>query len=66
MKDLKLIDRFEVHGKNFDLYLSSMLPEDARDVAAAACHPNSMVPHGWTVRAFLVVGDRPASTCRME
>jgi hypothetical protein len=66
MKDMKLIDRFEIHYPNLDLYLSSMLPGDARDVAAAVCHPKMNIPHGLTIRAFLVVGDRPAATCTTE
>jgi hypothetical protein len=68
MKEMKFIDRFEIHGTNLDLYLSSMLPGDARDMANAACMSakQQRVPSGWTVRAFLVVGDRPAATCRIE
>jgi glycine/D-amino acid oxidase-like deaminating enzyme len=51
-----------------DLYIGSMLPEDARVVATRSCDAGSRkkFKNAWEVRVFLVVGDRPAATCTIQ
>jgi hypothetical protein len=48
-----------------DLNISSMLPGDARDVADSGCILARSLrwEHPWTIRVFLVVGERPAAQC---
>lgn len=56
-------------GSELDIHISSVLPGDARDVANATCQfgrENMVWQSPWTVRVFLVVGDRPAATCTVR
>jgi hypothetical protein len=50
-----------------DVYVPSLLTEDARLVATSTCavamEKKPKFERGWTVRGFLIVGDRPAATC---
>lgn len=58
---------YSISGWNsyIDLNISSMLPGDARTVASGVCQfaRKQTWQHPWTVRVFLVVGDRPAAQC---
>jgi hypothetical protein len=50
-----------------DVWISSLLPGDAREVATAGCKlaRQKFQSGGYsTLRVFLVVGDHPAATCR--
>jgi hypothetical protein len=53
-------------GQTLDLTISSLLPGDARAIAAGVCaaaQKDTWSDH-WTVRVFLPIGgDRPAATC---
>ena len=56
------------YGRNLDIHLSSMLPSDARKVAKDVCGYTQQTikfDKPWTARFFLVVGDRPAATCKL-
>jgi hypothetical protein len=69
-KGLNLATDFKVSGWNqrLDLFVGSMLPGDARDVASGVCDAAKKMKFqaAWEVRAFLVVGDRPAATCKTK
>src|SRR5260221_2056777 len=59
---------YDVSGWNsyVDMHVSSMLPGDARSVAGLMCqyaHTKQTWEHTWTVRVFLVTGERPAAQC---
>jgi hypothetical protein len=55
---------------SLDFHIPSMLPEDARLVAGSACDAANMqkpkFERTWTVRGYLVVGDRPAGLCTVQ
>lgn len=58
---------YSVSGWNqyLDINISSMLPGDAREVASGMCqyaHKQTW-QRPWTIRVFLVVGERPAASC---
>lgn len=62
---------YDVSGwhRRLDVYISSVLPGDAREVAEALCQVGTdrfEWERPWEVRVFLVVGERPAATCSAE
>jgi hypothetical protein len=67
VKDKGAATDFSVSGWNhyLDVNIGSMLPGDARDLADAMCGAarGLSLKAQWTVRVFLVVGQRPAATC---
>lgn len=53
-------------NQKLDITVASLQPEDARSVAMTLCAAlHGKVPPGWSVRAYLPVGDRPAATCNI-
>lgn len=68
MKTKGVVTAYELRiwGGTFDLTISSLLPGEARQIAALACDllRKQGLERAWEVRVFLPTGgERPAATC---
>jgi hypothetical protein len=62
------IQKHEITNNNLQMYVTSMNPKDAQDVAGSVCSLSKNSPDiTWTekhaVEVYLIVGDRPGGLC---
>lgn len=71
MQAVVMVNDFKVRGnKSLDLFIGSLSTEDAGLIADSTCllakKWGLQFEKPWTVRVFLVVGDRPAAVCELR